>query len=38
MTCSRCGEKTLPGLVCCDELVNDLDTDDDGSTIIRGDD
>ena len=35
MTCSRCGEKTLPGLVCCDELVNDLDADD--PTIVRGD-
>lgn len=24
-TCTFCGDKRLPGLVCCDELVNDLD-------------
>lgn len=21
MTCTLCGEKTIPGVVCCDELI-----------------
>lgn len=25
MTCDVCGEKTIPGLVCCDLLMAELD-------------
>jgi len=26
--CSICGEKKIPGVVCCDELMHDLEEDD----------
>jgi hypothetical protein len=35
MTCDVCGEKTFPGLVCCDLLINELD---DEPAIVRGSD
>jgi len=27
--CPVCGDKTIPGVVCCDLLIAELDTDDD---------
>ena len=35
MTCDVCGEKTIPGLVCCDLLIAGLDDEED-SAIVRG--
>ena len=23
MTCTICGEKTIPGVICCDELIEE---------------
>lgn len=33
MTCDVCGEKTIPGLVCCDLLIAELD---DEPSVVRG--
>jgi hypothetical protein len=36
MTCDVCGEKTFPGVVCCDLLMDELGDDD--PAIVRGSD
>lgn len=33
MTCDVCGEKTIPGVVCCDLLIADLGDEDDTSAV-----
>lgn len=36
MTCSICGEKTILGLVCCDQLMNELDVEGVVVELARG--
>lgn len=36
MTCPVCGEKSIPGLVCCDIAMTELDGDDVIVELVRG--